>query len=124
MFVKASRLKLRFSTSKGLISVEDLWDLPLTALDTIAKNLNKEVKESAEESFIKMKTSASTLATLRFEIVKYIIEVKLNEAEAAQKRAENKERKAQILALIAEKQNKELSEKSIADLMKELEGLD
>ena len=124
MFVKASRLKLRFSTSKGLISVEDLWDLPLTALDTIAKNLNKEVKESAEESFIKMKTSASTLATLRFEIVKHIIEVKLNEAEAAQKRAENKERKAQILALIAEKQNKELSEKSIADLMKELEGLD
>lgn len=124
MFVKASRLKLRFSTSKGLISVEDLWDLPLTALDTIAKNLNKEVKESAEESFIKMKTSASTLATLRFEIVKHIIEVKLNEAEAAQKRAENKERKAQILALIAEKQNKELSEKSVADLMKELEGLD
>lgn len=124
MFVKASRLKLRFSTSKGLISVEDLWDLPLTALDTIAKNLNKEVKESAEESFIKMKTSASTLATLRFEIVKHIIEVKLNEAEAAQKRAENKERKAQILALIAEKQNKELSEKSIADLMKELESLD
>lgn len=124
MFVKASRLKLRFSTSKGMISVEDLWDLPLTALDTIAKNLNKEVKESAEESFIKMKTSANTLATLRFEIVKHIIEVKLNEAEAAQKRAENKERKAQILALIAEKQNKELSEKSIADLMKELESLD
>lgn len=124
MFVKASRLKLKFDTSKGRISVEDLWDLPLTALDTIAKNLNKEVKESAEESFIKMKTSASTLATLRFEIVKHIIEVKLNEAEAAQKRAENKERKAQILALIAEKQNKELSEKSIADLMKELESLD
>lgn len=124
MFVKASRLKLKFDTSKGRISVEDLWDLPLTALDTLAKSLNKEVKESSEESFIKIKTSANTLATLRFEIVKHIIEVKLNEAEAAQKRAENKERKAQILALIAEKQNKELSEKSIADLMKELESLD
>ena len=31
MFQKASRLKLRFDSPKGLLSVEDLWDLPLTS---------------------------------------------------------------------------------------------
>ena len=30
MFEKAARLKLRFDTSKGLVTVEDLFDLPLT----------------------------------------------------------------------------------------------
>ena len=31
MFTKASRLKLRFQSPAGLLSSEDLWDLPLTS---------------------------------------------------------------------------------------------
>ena len=46
MFEKASRLKLRFSTSIGMLSAEDLWDLPLSSrngtanLDDVARNLD------------------------------------------------------------------------------------
>jgi hypothetical protein len=53
IFEKASREKLRFSTSQGQFSVEDLWNLPLTSpsgrsvnLYDIANGLNKELKES------------------------------------------------------------------------------
>ena len=57
MFERASKLKLRFNTEKGMVTTEDLWDLPLLQrnavdLDSLAKNLNKAVKESGEESFV------------------------------------------------------------------------
>ena len=44
MFEKASRIKLRYSTNRGVLSVEDLWDLSLEQLDPIAINLSKRLK--------------------------------------------------------------------------------
>ena len=123
MFEKASRLKLRFKTSVGLITVEDLWDLSLQQLDSLAKSLNKQVKEDAEESFITVKSKANTVLELSFEIVKHVIKVKLEEAEAKKNAAEKKARKAQILELISQKQNEALSAKSIEELTAELENL-
>ena len=50
MFEKASRMKLRFNTQRGVLSVEDLWDLPLIQLDNIAIALNKKLQESKTEA--------------------------------------------------------------------------
>ena len=55
MFEKASRMKLRFNTQRGVLSVEDLWDLPLIQLDNIAIALNKKLQESKTESEKKAK---------------------------------------------------------------------
>ena len=46
LFLQATREKFRFESSKGDLSVEQLWDLPLTSrtgfdLDTVAKAVNK-----------------------------------------------------------------------------------
>lgn len=129
MFDKAARLKFRFNTPKGLITTEDLWDLPLTGsminpnLDDIAVSLSKQLKATDETSFVNTtKTVDSTLQT-KFDIVKHIIDIKLAERNAASIARANKEKKDQILALIATKQNEQLAGTSLEDLMKMAEAL-
>jgi len=126
MFEKATRLKLRFPSQKGFLTVEDLWDLPLTgkvSLDNIAKQLNKEIKESSEESFVIKKTEKNNILELKFELVKYIIKVKLSEIETAEKAKVLKEKKQKIMELIQEKENESLKSKSLEDLQKMLDDL-
>lgn len=53
MFQQATRLKLRFSTSQGQLTVEDLWDIPLTStrnasLDSIAIDLHIQAKGASD----------------------------------------------------------------------------
>lgn len=124
MFEKASRMKLRYQTNRGVISVEDLWDLSLESLDAIAINLNKKLKESQTESFIKTKTKDTTELELKFNIVKHIIDVKLSEAEARKSAAEKRAKKQKLMDLIAKKQDAELEGKSVDELMKELAALE
>lgn len=121
MFEKASRVKLRYSTNRGVLSVEDLWDLSLEQLDPIAINLNKRLKESQTESFIKTRTKDAT--ELKFNIVKHIIDVKLQEQEERIVAAEKKAKRQKILDLMAKKQDAELESKSYEELAKELEAL-
>jgi len=105
------------------MNVEDLWDLSLPSLDIIAKTLNKEVKEEGEESFIKTRTNANKTLELKFEIVKHIIKVKMEEAEAKKTAEEKKAKKELIMNLIAEKQVEGLKNKSVEELLKEVEAL-
>jgi|694.fasta_scaffold106501_3 hypothetical protein len=122
IFEKASRLKVRFtlSTTKssGTISVEDLWELSLPDLDNVAKKLNKEIKDSSEESFITSKSKADELLELKFELVKHVITVKLLEKEKKALDAQRKSELARIDELIAKKEINSLEEKSLDELMK------
>ena len=123
LFINASRLKLRFKSSVGAITVEDLWDLNLASLDQVAKFLNKEIKLAEEESFIKAKSKANEVLAIAFEIVKHVISVKLEEAEAKKTAAARKEQKAKIMELIANKETEVMSNKSLEELRAELEAL-
>lgn len=122
MFIKASREKMRFSY-KGVLTVEDLWDLPVTELDKIYKSLNAKAKESAEESLLSESTEDETLNT-QIEIIKYIVSVKLDERDKAKKTKERKEQKEKIMSIIASKQDEALQGKSIDELTKLLDELD
>lgn len=123
IFEYAVRNKVRFPF-KGMISVEDLWDLSLTNLDSIYKTLNKQVKQSEEESLLKTKTSVDTELEVQIAIVKHIVSVKLAEQEAREKAAAQKAQKQKIMAVIAAKEDAALQDASIDDLKKMLDGLD
>lgn len=117
LFVEASRKKIRFESKRGFLLVEDLWDLKLEDLDAIAVNLNDKIEKLGKKSFIGKRTSA-TDTELSFEIVKYIIGVKIEEADARKTKAEKAAKKQHLLGLLEEKQNEELKSKSIDELKK------
>ena len=122
IFEFASRNKVRFPF-KGMISVEDLWDLSLTNLDSIYKTLNKQVKQSEEESLLSTNASVDTELEVQIAIVKHIVSVKLAEKEAAEKASAKKAQKQKIMSIIATKQDEALQNSSIDDLKKMLDEL-
>lgn len=123
IFEYATRNKVRFSF-RGLISVEDLWDLSLSNLDSIYKELNKQSKQSEEESLLNIKTQEDELLNVQIEIVKHIVSVKLAEKKAREKASAKKAQKQKIMSIIAAKQDEALQNSSIDDLKKMLDELD
>lgn len=118
MFDKATRLKLRFNSNKGQLSVEQIWDLSLTALNEMAKQLNRELKAAAgeDEDFIGENTSIDSQLQLRFDIVKHVIGVKLSERDEVRNAQERKLHNQTIMELIHKKQQEELQNKSLDEL--------
>lgn len=122
LFENATRGKYRFSF-KGSITVEDLWDLSPQNLDTIYKALIKELKQEQEESLLSEKTKADTVLDEKISIIRYIVSVKLKEAEDKKNEKALKDQKQKILSIIADKEDSELKGKSIDELKNMLNGL-
>jgi hypothetical protein len=123
MFDKATRTKLRFQTDRGQLCVEDVWDLNLTALNALAKSLNRKLKQDQEEDFLSTKNEADATDKLRFDIVVAILEVKKAEKVEKEQSADKKAKREMILGVLAQKQNEAIQGKSVEELMKELEAL-
>lgn len=115
MFELATKNKFRFPY-KGQISVEDLWDLKVEELDKIFKTLNAQVKLAKEESLLSAKTAEEKTLEAKINIIKHIVNVKQEEAAIAKQRVENKQKREQILSLIADKQNEAMKGMSIEQL--------
>lgn len=122
MFEKAVREKIRFPY-KGLVSVEDLWDLSVLELDSIYKTLNMKLKAQKEESLLQLKTKEDTTLDLQISIIKHIVEIKFQEAEIKKKDKERKDQKQKILEILASKKDQALQGKSEEELEKMLQEL-
>lgn len=122
IYKRAAKKALRFASTKGSLMVEDLFVLSLESLDTLAKKVNKELKEESEESFIKEKSVKNTELTLKLDILKDVIETKLKEKEALIARQATLEKKGKIEEILARKRDADLETKSEEELLKMLEG--
>lgn len=124
IFEQASRMGLTFPSKQGLLSTEHLWSLSLESLDTLAKGVNRELKASEEESFVKTRTKANTELVLRLEILKRVIEVKLQEAEEKKGRAEKAAQLSLLRELKANKQLQDLQSLSTAEIEARIAALE
>lgn len=122
MFIAASRSKFRFNTASGVLSVEDLWDLQLSGtraanLDDLAKDLNRQLKEAnQEQSFVKPAAATTNEIQAKFDLVLFIIKVKMEERDAAKLLEEKRINKQKIMSLIERKKDEALAGKSADEL--------
>lgn len=122
LFELATRCKYRFPY-RGQITIEDLWDLRSTDLDSVFKTLNVEAKKASEESLLEPKTEKDEELSNKIEIIKYIVSTKLAEQAAKESEKANKEKKQKLLAIKARREEAALENISDEQLNKMINEL-
>lgn len=121
MFKEASKLKLRFNTVRGLVSIEDLWEMPLISknnfnLNEVAKSIYLELKQDIEIDFVGAISTENKLESLKLDIVKEIIKDKKEELQAKEQSMINKAHNENIDKLIADKKAEKMRDMTIEEL--------
>lgn len=130
MFEKAARTKLRFPSTRGDLSVEQLWDLPLTSktgfdLDTIAREVNQNLKAATEDSFVTVRVNPlKDRFELSLDILKHVIHVKLVEADAVIKAAARKVEKNRLVEILDQKKDQALLSLTPEEIQKKIAELE
>jgi hypothetical protein len=124
MFILATRKKFRFESTKGSLTVEDVFDLNLTALDKIAVALDDKIQQLGRKTFIDKRPASSTDLETQLEIIKYVIETKQKEDEERKLKQVKAEQKEFLKTLREKKQLAQLEGMSLEEIEKQLASLE
>ena len=128
LFEQASKLKVRFASNRGTLTVEDLWDCPLQgsalSLEDIAQRVHAVLEATTTKSFVSAAPVADKELQVKMDVVKHIIAYKLAVAERNEKAAATRSRNERIRAIIAKKKDAALEDTDVADLEAMLEDPD
>lgn len=127
---KAIRNKVRFDTPRGQLSVEDLFDLPLTGtttpnLDAITVALDTQLKANSAKvvSFVKPTPAKQDFTQLKFDIALYILTEKMAERDARAVAADKAAQRQKLLAALESAEQGELQKMSPAEIRAALDAL-
>ena len=123
LFEMATRSKLRFPSTKGELSVEDLWDLSEKDLDVVYKNLKEQEIKSSEESLLD-DVNVDPKLTAAIGIVRYIFTTKRNEKIAEKERIDKKLKQKKYIDALSRKQDEAIENMSEAELQAMIDSLD
>ena len=118
-FKQATKEKLRFDNSKGLLSTEQLWDLSLNSIAIIVRSLKKQLKKDNDDdlSFLdEGSTPVDRTLELKFNVVKEVYLSKKEDSDTIRDEASKKLHNQKILELIFEKKEGDLRTKSVEEL--------
>lgn len=131
MYKLAAQACLRFPSSRGELTVEQLFQLPLKSatgcdLDTIAKDVNNRLKAVGEESFVEDPTvdPQKQLLKVSLDILKDVIATKQAENRAVRTKLEKAAERKKILDALAAKKDAALTAASVDELEKKLAALE
>lgn len=115
IFKYAVKNKMRFSY-KGVCTVEDLYDIPLSGLDKMYGELKKQQKGFGEDSLLNKKSSEEKEVGIKIEIIENIVADRLADIDKAKKAQQTRERNRRIAQIIADKEDAALNDMSLEDL--------
>lgn len=121
MYKSASKLKLKYITTKGVVEINDLWDFTLVQLETLIKSINRILKQNNNDdglSFLSSTTIVDVENQLRFDIAKDIYLTKKQENEERLNEIKIREHNRKIDELISKKKEQKWEELSIEELEK------
>jgi hypothetical protein len=118
---KAVLTRMSFSSTKGMLSVSQLAELPLQSktnisLDSVAIGIQTQLDSAVTKSFVTESTTANTALKEQLEVVKHIIAYRLAEKEAARNSAEKAAEKQKLLRILASKKDDALEGKSVEEI--------
>lgn len=123
LFEMATRNKMRFPSTKGELSVEDLWDLSDKDLDVVYKNLKDQEVKSSEESLLD-DANVDPKLTAAIGIVKYIFTTKRKERLAEKERINKKLTQRKYIDALSKKQDEAIEKMSEAELRAMIDSLE
>ena len=123
LFEMATRNKMRFPSTKGELSVEDLWDLSDKDLDVVYKNLKDQEVKSSEESLLD-DANVDPKLTAAIGIVKYIFTTKRNDRLAEKERINKKLTQRKYIDALSKKQDEAIEKMSEAELRAMIDSLE
>lgn len=128
---KLIRNKETFTTTKGEITPQQVWDLPIgdekkewngaTTLDSLAVSLEIQHETGNGRTFLKSRTKKDKTAKMKLNFVLSVLDTKLEERAAKVTAKEDKEHNQRILGLIQKKRDEkegELSEKELRKMLR------
>ena len=126
LFIKATRTKLRFSTNKGQLSTEDLFDLSLKSLDTVGQLIIAELKPGSSsllENPDPRVSAASAENELRLEIIKFVIATKQEDNKAALAASLNRRQREFLMSLKEKRQIDAMESLTVEEIDAQLAAL-
>lgn len=131
---EGTRKKVRYKVENkdktkpsGFWSIEDLWDVDLESLNKLTVELYVQLQSSTQITFLKKPNPNDALTQLKFDVAKYILDVRVEEEEVAKERAKTRTEKLQraqnIQRMVYEKENQELASRATEELKAELATL-
>ena len=123
LFEMATRSKLRFPSTKGELSVEDLWDLSDKDLDVVYKNLKDQEVKSSEESLLD-NANVDPKLTAAIGIVRYIFTTKRKEKLTEKERINKKLKQKKYIDALSKKQDEAIEKMSEEELRAMIDSLE
>lgn len=130
IFERAARTKLRFQSPMGLLTVEDLWDIPLTAkrtpsIEALGTAVMVSLKARDGTTFLSDKKSdpVKVALQLQYDILRHVADAKTAEADAAEKRMARAADRRILRDALADKASEAIRAMSAEDIQKKLKEL-